>query len=74
MATITKIEQLDLDRTYSYADYLTWQFDEMLELIKFSFNKETQCYQLIKIFANNGFSSLFFFLNLVLDLQKVFAK
>jgi Uma2 family endonuclease len=34
MATITSIEQLDLNGTYTYADYLTWQFDEMLELIK----------------------------------------
>jgi Uma2 family endonuclease len=34
MDAITKIEQLDLNGTYTYADYLTWQFDEMLELIK----------------------------------------
>lgn len=34
MAAITSIEQLDLNGTYNYADYLTWQFDEMLELIK----------------------------------------
>jgi Uma2 family endonuclease len=34
MANITSIEQLDLNGTYTYADYLTWQFDEMLELIK----------------------------------------
>lgn len=34
MAALTKIEQLDLNGTYTYADYLTWQFDEMLELIK----------------------------------------
>jgi Uma2 family endonuclease len=34
MTPITKIEQLDLNGTYTYADYLTWQFDEMLELIK----------------------------------------
>ena len=34
MAKITHISQLDLNRTYSYADYLTWQFDEAIELIK----------------------------------------
>lgn len=31
---ITNINQLDLDKTYSYADYLTWIFQEKLELIK----------------------------------------
>jgi hypothetical protein len=25
---ITDINQLDLNKTYSYADYLTWQFQE----------------------------------------------
>ena len=31
---ITDIKQLDLGKRYSYTDYLTWQFDEMVELIK----------------------------------------
>ena len=31
---ITDIEQLDLTKKYTYADYLTWQFDEMVELIQ----------------------------------------
>jgi Uma2 family endonuclease len=34
MAKITQLSQLDLNGTYTYADYLTWQFDEALELIK----------------------------------------
>ncbi|TAN49562.1 MAG: Uma2 family endonuclease [Methylococcaceae bacterium] len=34
MATITRLSQLDPDQTYSYADYLTWQFEETIELIK----------------------------------------
>jgi hypothetical protein len=34
MQKITQLEQLDLNGSYTYADYLTWQFDEMLELIK----------------------------------------
>ncbi|NOQ36638.1 MAG: Uma2 family endonuclease [Methylococcaceae bacterium] len=34
MAKITQLSQLDLNGTYSYADYLTWQFDEVVELIK----------------------------------------
>ena len=33
-ATITKLSQLDLKGTYSYADYLLWQFSERVELIK----------------------------------------
>ena len=31
---ITQFSQLDLSKTYSYADYLTWQFDELVELIR----------------------------------------
>jgi Uma2 family endonuclease len=31
---ITDINQLDLTKSYTYADYLTWQFSEMVELIK----------------------------------------
>lgn len=34
MSKITQLSQLDLNGTYSYADYLTWQFDETVELIK----------------------------------------
>jgi len=31
---ITDISQLDPNGTYTYADYLGWQFDESVELIK----------------------------------------
>lgn len=31
---ITDINQLDLEKSYTYADYLKWQFDERVELIK----------------------------------------
>lgn len=34
MPTITDLSQLDLNGSYSYADYLTWRFDETVELIK----------------------------------------
>jgi len=34
MATITQLSQLDLNATYSYADYLTWQLEETVELIR----------------------------------------
>lgn len=34
MTTITDFSQLDLNGTYSYADYLTWKFEQTLELIK----------------------------------------
>ncbi len=34
MKPITDISQLDLKATYTVADYLSWQFDEMVELIK----------------------------------------
>ena len=31
---ITNINQLDVTKQYTYADYLTWKFTEMVELIK----------------------------------------
>lgn len=31
---ITNIKQLDLSKTYSYADYLTWKINEQIELFK----------------------------------------
>ncbi len=34
MKPITKFSQLDLTKQYSYADYLTWQFNERVELIR----------------------------------------
>ena len=34
MKKITDISQLDLNKTYSYADYLTWQFEQSVELVK----------------------------------------
>ena len=33
-AIITDISQLDLNKSYTVGDYLSWQFDEMVELIK----------------------------------------
>lgn len=34
MAKITQLSQLDLSASYSYADYLTWQLNGTIELIK----------------------------------------
>lgn len=34
MPVITSLSQLDLDKSYTYADYLLWQFEERVELIK----------------------------------------
>ncbi len=31
---VTQLSDLDLNKTYSYADYLTWQLNETVELIK----------------------------------------
>ena len=33
MAPITDINQLDFSKSYTYADYLTWQFQDRVELI-----------------------------------------
>ncbi len=36
---ITDISQLDLNKTYTYANYLTWAFDERVELFKGKIHK-----------------------------------
>ena len=41
MKKITDISQLDLNKQYTYADYLTWQFSERVELIKGWIHKMT---------------------------------
>jgi Uma2 family endonuclease len=42
MKPITKFSQLDLTKQYSYADYLTWQFKERVELIRGWISKMSQ--------------------------------
>lgn len=34
MAVITSIDQLDFSKQYTYADYLKWQFEDRIELLK----------------------------------------
>ncbi|NJL45549.1 MAG: Uma2 family endonuclease, partial [Leptolyngbyaceae cyanobacterium SM2_3_12] len=34
MKYLTNINDLDLNGTYTYADYLTWRFEQSVELIK----------------------------------------
>ena len=34
MSEVLKFEDLNLEGTYTYADYLLWKFQERLELIK----------------------------------------
>jgi Uma2 family endonuclease len=34
MATITSLDQLDPNGSYTYADYLLWQFEERVELLR----------------------------------------
>jgi Uma2 family endonuclease len=50
MSQITSISQLDLHATYSYADYVMWRFEEMVELIKgkiFKMSAPTSTHQII---------------------------
>ena len=34
MSTITNFNDLDLNATYTYADYLKWEFEERLKLFR----------------------------------------
>ena len=63
--TITKLSQLDLKGTYSYADYLLWEFKERVELIKGKIFKMSP--------APNSYHQDYS-LNLTLLLSKVFRN
>ncbi len=72
MAVITSLSQLDPEGTYSYADYLKWQFQERVELLRGkifkmspapSITHQRVAFQLTKQMANklNGISCEIFF-------------
>jgi Uma2 family endonuclease len=60
---ITNFEQLDLNQTYSYADYLLWRFDERVELLKGRIMKMSpapnRIHQKIVSFLNGEFHTFF---------------
>ncbi len=64
-ATITKFSQLDLKGTYSYADYLLWQFSERVELIKG---------KIFKMSPAPSSSHQDILMNLTITFNKVFQK
>ncbi|MBC7641533.1 MAG: Uma2 family endonuclease [Flavobacterium sp.] len=68
---VTNFSDLDLTKTYSYSDYLLWQFTERVELIKGfilkmspapSSNHQSVSYNLIGCFYENFKKSLAEFL------------
>ena len=62
---ITKFSQLDLKGTYSYADYLLWQFSERVELIKG---------KIFKMSPAPSSSHQDILMNLTITFNKVFSK
>ena len=62
---ITNIKQLDLNGSYSYADYLLWQFTERVELIKG---------KIFKMSPAPSSSHQDILMNLTLMFSKVFIK
>jgi len=63
MKPITDISQLDFKKQYTYADYLTWQFKERVELIKGWLYKMSpaprRVHQKIQIIVSNEFYNYF---------------
>ena len=47
---ITNFSDLDLTKTYTYSDYLLWQFSERVELIKGFILRVQHQVQIIKVF------------------------
>ncbi len=60
---VTRFEDLDLKKRYSYADYLTWRFDERVELIKGWIHKMSPAPKRIhQLIEGNVFGSLWSYL------------
>ncbi len=60
--TITQLSQLDRQGTYSYADYLTWRFEQALEVIKgriFPMAAPSRTHQKISWYLGGTFYSYF---------------
>lgn len=62
MERITDISQLDLNKQYSYADYLTWWFEDRVELIKGYIKKMSAPLDVHQRVAGNLFGSFHSFL------------
>ncbi|HMO41677.1 MAG TPA: Uma2 family endonuclease [Saprospiraceae bacterium] len=60
---ITKFEDLDLSKKYTYADYLTWRFSEMVELIRGKIFKMSPAPNLYhQEISSNMLKKIFFYL------------
>ncbi len=60
MALITELSQLDPNGTYSYADYLKWQFQERIELLRGKIFPMTPAPSIRHQTVSNNLSGLFF--------------
>lgn len=75
MATITDISQLDLSKQYTYADYLTWRFEGMVELLKgyiYKVEPFPGTYKLTNIYGREDKVRLKTLPNLEIDMNDVF--
>lgn len=68
MIKITQLSQLNFSKSYNYANYLTWQLDEMVEL------SGLDKYQLKAMFTDDDVATPALFPDLKLDLTQVFES
>ena len=57
---ITNIDQLDFSKTYTYADYLLWQFSERVELIKGFIRKMSPAPSMIHQTVSSNLNGIFY--------------
>ena len=57
---ITNIDQLDFSKTYTYADYLLWQFSERVELIKGFIKKMSPAPSMIHQTVSSNLNGIFY--------------
>ena len=60
MPVVTKFSDLDLTKTYTYADYLLWQFQERVELIKGFILKMSPAPNMIHQTVVNNITGIFY--------------
>ena len=60
MAVITKLSDLDLTKTYNYSDYLKWQFQERVELIKGFILKKSQAPSMVHQRISSNLTGCFY--------------
>ncbi|MGH8475784.1 MAG: hypothetical protein ACRER2_08465 [Methylococcales bacterium] len=68
---MTSLSHLDLNATYNYTDYLTWQFEETT-VHQFILHEQTEKYQLLAMYSSDDIAVPQLFPDCRIELNEVF--